>query len=62
MKLFFLLLLLAISSGFAFTDAFADVTIVPVAGSGAPGCESSGCYSPGAPVIEIGESVIFSNT
>ena len=39
MRLFLLFLLLAISSGFVFTDAFADhseVTIIPADGSGAP--------------------------
>ncbi len=43
-------------------QAFADVTIVPVAGSGAPGCESSGCYSPSVAYVDVGEKVIFSNT
>ena len=65
LKIIFLLLLLAISSGFAFTDAFADhseVTIVPVTGSGAPGCESSGCYSPSTVSVDVGGKVIMSNT
>ena len=62
LKFIFLLLVLAISSGFAFTDAFADVTIVPVDGSGAPGCESSGCYSPSFTSVDVGDRITFSNT
>ena len=64
LKIILLLLLLAISSGFAFTDVFADVTVVPVAGSGAPGCEetSSGCYSPSEILIIKGETVTWKNT
>ena len=47
-------------------DAFADhseITIVPVTGSQAPGCEDlDGCYSPSIATVEIGGKVIFSNT
>ena len=47
--------------------AFADhseVTIVPAAGSGAPGCEESaeGCYIPNTATVDVGGKVIFSNT
>ena len=62
LKFIFLLLVLAIFSGFAFTDAFADVTITPVAGSAAPGCESSACYSPSVAYVDVGDQITFSNT
>lgn len=47
--------------------AFADhseVTIVPAAGSGAPGCEETadGCYIPSTATVDVGGKVIFSNT
>ena len=47
--------------------AFADnseVTIVPAAGSGAPGCEDTadGCYIPGTATVDVGGVVIMSNT
>jgi plastocyanin len=63
LKYIFLLLVL-VSSGFVFADAFADVTVVPVTGSGAPGCEetSSGCYSPSEILIIKGETVTWKNT
>jgi len=51
-----------VSGSFAFSYAFADVTIVPVAGSGAPGCESSGCYSPSFVTVDVGDRITFSNT
>ena len=61
--------LFAIVAGLvAFTPAaFADhseVTIVPAAGSGAPGCEESaeGCYIPAQATVDVGGKVIFSNT
>jgi plastocyanin len=38
-----------------------DVTIEPVAGSGAPGCEPE-CYSPSTATISAGGTVTFSNT
>ena len=61
---YFVILVFGFSLFFITNSAFADVTIVPAPGSGAPGCEetSSGCYYPQSAVIEIGESVIFSNT
>ncbi len=47
--------------------AFADhseVTIVPAAGSGAPGCEETadGCYIPGTATVDVGGVVIITNT
>ena len=47
--------------------AFADhseVTIVPAAGSGAPGCEETadGCYIPTTATVDVGGVVIMSNT
>ena len=42
----------------------ADVTIVPAAGSGAPGCEETadGCYIPSTATVDVGGLVIMSNT
>ena len=56
-----------ITSGYAFTDVFADhteVTIVPADGSGAPGCEeaASGCFIPSTATVDVGGKVIMSNT
>jgi len=56
-----------ISSGLAFNDAFADhseVTIVPAAGSGAPGCEETAddCFIPNIATVDVGGVVIMSNT
>ena len=44
--------------------AFADVTVVPTPGSGAPGCEetSAGCYLPSEVLIIKGETVTWKNT
>ena len=44
--------------------AFAEVTIIPAVGSGAPGCEetSDGCYIPSTATVSVGETVIMSNT
>ena len=47
--------------------AFADhseVTIVPAAGSGAPGCETEpdGCYLPSTATVDVGGVVIMTNT
>ncbi|MGV7226786.1 MAG: PEFG-CTERM sorting domain-containing protein [Nitrosopumilus sp.] len=47
--------------------AFADhseVTIVPAAGSGAPGCEETaeGCYIPSTATVDVGGKVIMTNT
>nr|MCH9659165.1 PEFG-CTERM domain-containing protein [archaeon] len=46
--------------------AFADhseVTIVPAAGSGAPGCEleADGCYLPTTATVDVGGVVIMTN-
>ena len=64
-----LFVLFAIVAGLvAFTPAaFADhseVTITPVAGSGAPGCETTaeGCFIPSTATVDVGGKVIFSNT
>ncbi len=61
--------LFAIAAGMvAMTPAaFADhseVTIVPAAGSGAPGCEETadGCYIPSTATVDVGGKVIMSNT
>ena len=61
--------LFAIAAGIvAMTPAaFADhseVTITPVAGSGAPGCEETaeGCYTPSTATVDAGGKVIMSNT
>ena len=47
--------------------SFADhseVTITPIAGSGASdsGCEVDGCYNPSTATVDVGGVVIFSNT
>ena len=64
-----LFVLFAIAAGIvAMTPAaFADhseVTIVPAAGSGAPGCEETaeGCYIPGTATVDVGGVVIMTNT
>ena len=61
--------LFAIAAGMMATSpaAFADhseVTIVPTAGSGAPGCEETaeGCYIPSTATVDVGGVVIMSNT
>jgi predicted secreted protein with PEFG-CTERM motif len=61
--------LFAIAAGIvAMTPAaFADhseVTIVPAAGSGAPGCEETaeGCYIPSTATVDVGGKVIMTNT
>jgi predicted secreted protein with PEFG-CTERM motif len=61
--------LFAIAAGIvAMTPAaFADhseVTIVPAAGSGAPGCEETadGCYLPSTATVDVGGVVIMTNT
>ena len=60
--------LFAIAAGIMATSpaAFADhseVTIVPTAGSGAPGCEETaeGCYIPSTATVDVGGVVIMSN-
>ena len=47
--------------------AFADhseVTVIPAAGSGSPGCEETpeGCFIPSTATVDVGGKVIFSNT
>jgi plastocyanin len=56
------ILLVIFVSGFSIS--FAEVTIVPATGSGAPGCEETadGCYLPNAVNVDVGEYVIFKNT
>ena len=39
-----------------------SVTIEPVAGSGAPGCETTECYTPSTATISAGGTVTFTNT
>ena len=61
------LVLFSIVSVISITPAFADhseVTIVPVAGSGAPGCEETaeGCYIPSTATVDVGGKVIMTNT
>ena len=60
--------LFAIAAGIMATSpaAFADhseVTILPTAGSGAPGCEETaeGCYIPSTATVDVGGVVIMSN-
>ncbi|KER06877.1 blue copper domain-containing protein [Marine Group I thaumarchaeote SCGC AAA799-E16] len=64
-----LFVLFAMVAGLVATTpaAFADhpeVTIVPAAGSGAPGCEETadGCYIPSTATVAVGGTVIMSNT
>lgn len=64
-----LFVLFAIVAGLVATTpaAFADhseVTITPTPGSGAPGCEETaeGCYIPKEATVDVGGTVIFSNT
>ena len=39
-----------------------SVTVEPVAGSGAPGCETTECYTPSTVTISAGGTVTFTNT
>ena len=39
-----------------------SVTVEPVAGSGAPGCETTECYTPSTATISAGGTVTFTNT
>jgi plastocyanin len=45
-------------------QVFADTTVVPVSGSGAPGCENTnaGCFSPSEVLIIKGETITWKNT
>jgi len=61
--------LFAIVAGLVATTpaAFADhteVTVVPAPGSSSPGCETTpeGCYIPKEATVDVGGTVIFSNT
>jgi len=47
----------------AFADHL-DITIVPAAGSGSPGCEETadGCFIPSTATVDVGGVVIMSNT
>ena len=56
--------LLSVILIFGVSSAYAEVTITPTAGSGAPGCEETadGCYLPNTVNIDAGETVIFKNT
>ena len=61
---FFVLFAIIAGIGATTPAAFAEVTIEPVEGSGAPGCEetSEGCWIPNTLTVDVGEVVIFSNT
>ena len=64
---FFVLFAIVAGIGATTPAAFADhseVTIVPAAGSGAPGCEETadGCYIPSTATVDVGGVVIMSNT
>ena len=49
---------------FGINHAYADVIITTASGSGAPGCKetTNGCFYPSMAHMDIGETVIFSNT
>jgi len=59
-----LLILLLLPFLIIIPSAFADVTVEPIAGSGAPGCEetSKGCWTILEVNIGVGETVTWSNT
>jgi len=61
---FFVLFAIVVGIGAIMPAAFAEITIVPVAGSGVPGCEDEpeGCWIPNTATVDVGEVVIFSNT
>ena len=61
---FFVLFAIVAGIGATTPAAFAEVTIVPVAGSQAPGCEETtdGCFVPSTVTVDVGEVIIFSNT
>ena len=64
---FFVLFAIVAGIGATVPAAFADhseVTIEPIAGSGAPGCEETpeGCFIPSTATVDVGGVVIFSNT
>ena len=59
-----ILSLIGILSLFTIPSAFAEVTIVPAAGSGVPGCEETaeGCFIPGTVTVDVGEVITFYNS
>ncbi len=61
-SLFLLIFFIATTPILSFADD-SEITIVPAAGSGAPGCEKTAdkCYIPYAASIGVGSTVIFSN-
>jgi len=63
---FFVLFAIVVGIGATTPAAFAqaEVTIVPVEGSGVPGCEETaeGCWTPMTATVDVGGKVIFSNT
>ena len=62
---FFVLFAIVAGIGATTPAAFAqtEVTVVPVAGSGVPGCEDlDGCNNPMEATVDVGGKVIFSNT
>lgn len=63
MKSILALSLLSIILVMGISSAYADITIEPAVGSGAPGCEETadGCYLPNTINVDVGESVIFLN-
>ena len=62
-SIFFVLMFVLFLIPVAFAD-HAEVTIIPVDGSGAPGCEeaASGCFIPNTATVDVGGVVIMSNT
>ena len=62
---FFILFAIVSGIGAITPAAFAEnIEIIPVAGSGVPGCEETadGCFSPNTVTVEVGDVVIFKNT
>lgn len=63
---FFVLFTIVIGIDVTTQDVFADreIIIKPATGSGAPGCEIEfeGCFIPSTATVDVGGSVIFSNT
>jgi len=61
---FFVLFAIVAGIGTITPAAFAEnIEIVPVAGSGVPGCEDEGgCFIPGEVTVQVGDVVIFKNT
>ncbi len=60
---FFVLFAIVAGIGATTPAAFAEVTIVPAAGSAVLGCEEvDGCWIPNTATVNVGEVIIFSNT